>query len=56
MDAILAQDPQAHVACETLVKNGLVFLAGEINTSAWVDTDSLVRDLVRDIGWALIWV
>jgi len=51
VDAILAQDPQAHVACETLVKNGLVFLAGEINTSAWVDTDSLVRDLVRDIGY-----
>ena len=51
LDAILAQDPQAHVACETLVKNGLVFLAGEINTSAWVDTDTLVRDLVRDIGY-----
>ena len=32
LDAIIGQDPKAHVACETLVKNGLVFLAGEINT------------------------
>ena len=51
LDAILAKDPDAHVACETLVKNGLVFLAGEINTSAWVDIDALVREVVRDIGY-----
>ena len=51
LDSILADDPHAHVACETLVKNGLVFLAGEINTSAWVDTDTIVRDVVRNIGY-----
>ena len=51
LDAILAQDPKARVACETLVKTGMVILAGEITTEAWVDTDTLVREVVRDIGY-----
>ena len=52
VDAILEQDPKnARVACETLVKNGLVLLAGEIATSAWVDMESLVREVVREIGY-----
>jgi len=51
LDAILAQDPKARVACETLVKTGMVLLAGEITTSAWVDAEQLVREVVRDIGY-----
>ncbi len=51
LDAILAQDPKARVACETLVKTGMVLLAGEITTAAWVDAEQLVREVVRDIGY-----
>jgi S-adenosylmethionine synthetase len=51
LDAILAQDPMARVACETLLTTGLVCLAGEINTTAMVDYPSIVRQIVRDIGY-----
>ena len=51
LDAILAQDQQARVACETLVKTGMVIIAGEITTSAWVDLEELTRRTVRDIGY-----
>ncbi len=51
LDAILAQDSRARVACETLVKTGMVVLAGEITTSAWVDMEALVRKVVCDIGY-----
>lgn len=51
LDAILAQDPRARVACETLVKTGMVMLAGEVTTSAWVDMEALVRKVVCDIGY-----
>ncbi len=53
LDAIIAQDPHARVACETLVKTGMVLLAGEITTSAQVEVDyeQLVRDTVNDIGY-----
>lgn len=51
LDAILDQDPDARVACETLVKTGMVLVAGEIRTSAWVDIEQLTRDVVRDIGY-----
>jgi len=51
LDALLAQDPNSRVACETLVKTGMVLLAGEITTEAWVDTEQLVREVVRDIGY-----
>jgi S-adenosylmethionine synthetase len=51
LDALLAQDPRSRVACETLVKTGMVLLAGEITTNAWVDTEELVRKVVCDIGY-----
>ncbi len=51
LDAILAQDPDAHVACETLVTTGLAFIAGEITTRAYADFAHIVRETVKDIGY-----
>ena len=51
LDAIIAEDPRARVACETLVKTGAVVLAGEITTSTWVDFEAIVRKTVVDIGY-----
>ncbi len=51
LDAILARDRHARVACETLVKTGLVMLAGEITTDAAVDYESVVRETVTGIGY-----
>ena len=51
LDAMLEQDPRSRVACETLVKTGMVVLAGEITTNAEVDIEALVRDTVIDIGY-----
>lgn len=51
LDAILEQDKDGRVACETLVKTGMVFVGGEITTNAWVDIEHLVRDVVNDIGY-----
>jgi len=51
LDAILTQDKKARVACETLVKNNLVVLAGEITTTANIDFDKVTRDVVRHIGY-----
>jgi S-adenosylmethionine synthetase len=51
LDAILAQDKRSRVACETLVKTGMVLIAGEITTDAWVDLEELVRESVREIGY-----
>ncbi|MGZ4980615.1 MAG: methionine adenosyltransferase [Methylobacter sp.] len=51
LDALLAQDPRSRVACETLVKTGMVILAGEVTTDAWVDLEGLVRKVVCEIGY-----
>jgi S-adenosylmethionine synthetase len=51
LDTILGEDPNARVACETLVSTGLVVLAGEITTTAHPDFGKIVRDTVRDIGY-----
>jgi S-adenosylmethionine synthetase len=51
LDAILAQDPNARVACESLAKTGMVVVAGEITTTAWVDMPQIVRQTVREIGY-----
>jgi S-adenosylmethionine synthetase len=51
LDAILGQDTHARIAVETLVKTGMVLIAGEVTTSAWVDLEAIVRQTVRDIGY-----
>ena len=51
LDAIIAHDPHARVACETLTKTGMVVLAGEITTSADVDYEGIVRQVVNAIGY-----
>ncbi|MBV8145930.1 MAG: methionine adenosyltransferase [Gammaproteobacteria bacterium] len=51
LDAILREDPRGRVACETLVKTGVVIVAGEVTTSGWVDVEALVRRTVLDIGY-----
>ena len=51
LDAILAQDPAARVACETMVTTGLAIVAGEITTSAYVEIPSIVRETIKGIGY-----
>ena len=51
LDALLEQDPDSRVACETMVTTGLAIVAGEISTKAYVDIQSIVRQTIRDIGY-----
>src|SRR6187431_769176 len=51
LDAVLTDDPDGRVACETLVTTGLVVVAGEITTSTYVDIPRLVRDTIAGIGY-----
>ncbi len=51
LDAILAKDPMARVACETTTTTGVIFVIGEITTNCYVDIESVVRDTVREIGY-----
>lgn len=52
LDALLAQDPASRVACETMITTGMVVLAGEITTDAVIDTSSIVRKTVQEIGYS----
>ena len=52
LDAILAQDPRARVACETLVKTGVAVLAGEVTTTANFDVDAIARGVINGIGYS----
>lgn len=52
LDAIIAQDTGCRVACETLVKTGMVLVAGEITTTAWVDIEQLAREKINEIGYS----
>jgi S-adenosylmethionine synthetase len=54
LDAILARDPDARVAAETLVTTGLAFVSGEITTDCYVDVPRIVREIVRDIGYTRV--
>jgi S-adenosylmethionine synthetase len=51
LDTIIAEDPKARVACETLLTTGLAFVAGEITTNCYADIPSIVRETIRDIGY-----
>lgn len=51
LDAVLAQDPKAHVACETCTTTGMVMVMGEMTTSCYVDIQQIVRDTVKKIGY-----
>lgn len=51
LDAIFKQDPNARVACETMVTTGLVVVAGEVTTSAYVDVQAIVRKTIKEIGY-----
>ena len=51
LDAILEQDPNARVACETMVKTGVAIVSGEITTDAWVDIEDLTRKVILGIGY-----
>ena len=51
LDEFLRRDPQAKVACETMVTTGLVVCSGEVQTDAWVDIQHTVRDTIRQIGY-----
>jgi S-adenosylmethionine synthetase len=51
LDALLKEDPRSRVACETLIKTGMVLVAGEITTEAYVDIEDIVRGVVNDIGY-----
>ena len=51
LDSILAQDPQARVACETVTNTGLVLVTGEISTNCYVDIPKVVRETIREIGY-----
>ena len=51
LDALLAQDPDSRVACETLVTTGLAFIAGEITTKGFADFPTIVRETIKEIGY-----
>ena len=51
LDALLAEDPNSRVACETMVTTGVVIIAGEITTTARIDYQDVVREAIKEIGY-----
>src|SRR5215210_4738956 len=51
LDALIAEDPDARVACETATTTGLVMVIGEVTTSVYADIPTIIRNTVRDIGY-----
>src|SRR5690242_11842106 len=51
LDAVMAEDPEGRVACETLVNTGLVVVSGEISTKVYVDIPKIVRETIDNIGY-----
>ncbi|HBC72004.1 MAG TPA: methionine adenosyltransferase [Coxiellaceae bacterium] len=51
LDAIMRQDPNCRVACEAVVKTGMVLIVGEVTTKAWIDIEELARKVIRNIGY-----
>ncbi|MBI4838650.1 MAG: methionine adenosyltransferase, partial [Nitrospirae bacterium] len=51
LDTIIAEDPKARVACETMLTTGLAFVAGEITTNCYADIPSIIRETIKDIGY-----
>ncbi len=51
LDAVLAQDPNARVACETFITTGFVIVGGEMSTNSYVDIPRIVRERIREIGY-----
>ncbi|MDH3414502.1 MAG: methionine adenosyltransferase, partial [Gammaproteobacteria bacterium] len=51
LDAMISQDPHSRVACETLIKTGMVIVAGEVTTTAVIDVENIVREQVNAIGY-----
>jgi len=51
LDAIIAKDKNARVACETMVKTGVAIISGEVSTTAWVDLETITRNVISDIGY-----
>ncbi|MFT5756698.1 MAG: S-adenosylmethionine synthetase [Alteromonadaceae bacterium] len=51
LDAIIAKDKHARVACETMIKTGVAIISGEVSTTAWVDLEALTRNVICDIGY-----
>jgi S-adenosylmethionine synthetase len=52
LDALLTQDPHSRVACEVVIKSGLVLITGEITTTAWIDMEQVARNVIRDVGYS----
>src|SRR5437870_3411168 len=51
LDALIQEDPLSRVACETFVTTGLVLVGGEITTKGYVDTQKIIRQVIKDIGY-----
>ena len=52
LDAIIAQDKYARVACETILTTGIAFVAGEISTKAYVEIPDIIREVIKDVGFS----